>query len=155
MERLEIAAALDEMADLSDLAGETPFKGRAYRKAAEAIRSFDGDLDGAIESAKLREIPGIGEAIFEKVKALRCSGTHPTLEKLRAAVPAGLREIYRRSGLGARKVIALRGELGVATPSDLAKALADGRVAGVKGFDRRTIDRLSSIFGGRAGGGAT
>ncbi|MCX7804049.1 MAG: hypothetical protein N3A38_02555 [Planctomycetota bacterium] len=155
MDAGEIAGMLEELADLSDLSGETPFKGRAYRKAAAAVRSLGPGLDEAIESGKLREVDGIGEAIFEKICALRSRGTHPTLERLRASVPGGLREIYRRSGLSARKVMALR-DLGVGCPEDLAKAMADGGVSGLKGFDRKTIERLKAIFcrGGAGPGGA-
>ncbi len=147
MDAEKIAGALEELADLSDLYGETPFKGRAYRKAAAAVRAIGAGLDEAIESGRLREINGIGEAIFEKIRAIGSVGTHPTLERLRAAVPSGLREIYRWSGLSARKTMALREHLGVEAPEDLAKALAENKVSGLKGFDRKTIERLDAIFG--------
>lgn len=152
MDARQIADALDELADLSDLSGESPFKSRAYRKAAEVLRGLREDLGALIESGRLKEMPGIGDAIFEKAGTLHKTGRHPTLEKFRAAVPPGLRDLLRLPGLGPKKVIALHKELGVASAADLAQALREGRVAGLKGFGGGMCAKLAEAVEGREKG---
>ena len=44
MDKKEVAAVLEEIALLLDLAGENPFKVRAYETGARAMLTFPGDL---------------------------------------------------------------------------------------------------------------
>jgi len=45
MEKKEVAAILEEIAFLLELAGENPFKVRAYEAGARAVLTFPGDLE--------------------------------------------------------------------------------------------------------------
>lgn len=47
----------------------------------------------------LQEIPGIGEAIVEIIKAMHRTGTHPSLEKMRKEFPFGVLDMLRVPGL--------------------------------------------------------
>ena len=48
------------MAGLLALAGESPFRARAYERAATAIEHLDIDLAALVEAGRLTELPGIG-----------------------------------------------------------------------------------------------
>ena len=45
MKQHEIAALFMQMADLLEYRGDNPFRIRAYRRAAQNLESFSGDLE--------------------------------------------------------------------------------------------------------------
>ena len=67
MDKKEVAAVLEEIALLLELAGENPFKVRAYEAGARAVLTFPGDLDsgpalgGTGPGQGHRQIPGRGD----------------------------------------------------------------------------------------------
>ncbi len=63
MDKKAIAAALEEIAFLSELAGENPFKVRAYETGARAVLTFPGDLNEAVRRGELGRIKGIGKSM--------------------------------------------------------------------------------------------
>ena len=63
MDKKAVAAALEEIALLSELAGENPFKVRAYASGARTILTFPGDLGEAVRRGELSQIKGIGKSI--------------------------------------------------------------------------------------------
>ena len=62
MDRRQVARVLEEIAAMLELAGENLFKVRAYETGARAVLSFPGDLEAAVASRELLEVPGIGRA---------------------------------------------------------------------------------------------
>ena len=124
------------------LGRENEFKVRAYANAAKAIAGFRGDLASALADGTLRNVPGIGAAIFEKISTLVNEGRLPYLEELRARFPASLAALYRVPGLGPKKVDVLREKLGVHSLEDLEAACRDGRVAALPGFGRATQAKI-------------
>ncbi|HET9795200.1 MAG TPA: helix-hairpin-helix domain-containing protein [Thermoanaerobaculia bacterium] len=130
----EVAARLDEIGQLLRLAGENEFKSRAYARAAKALSTYRGDLAEAVADGSLRQIPGIGPAIFEKIAVLVTTGRLPYLEALRSRFPASLSALFRVPGLGPKKVETLRNELGIESLGDLEDACRDGRLETVPGF---------------------
>src|ERR687896_195776 len=83
-----VAKLLVELGQRIELSGDSPFKARAYHRAAESLVTLTEPLDKVIADRRLREIPGIGEAIADKIVSFHRTGTHPTLEALRAEAPA-------------------------------------------------------------------
>jgi len=152
--RQRVVEALEEIAVLLELAGENPFKTRAYANAARAVSGLTEDLAVMVESGRISEVKGIGTAIAEKIAILVCTGGLPYLEELRARVPAGLREWTRIPGLGPKKVRAIHEALGIATVDELEGAARDGRLRELPGFgttsERRVLEgiaRLRSVAG--------
>jgi len=90
MDKSEIAGILDEIATLLELTGENPFKIRAYAAGARVLETLAEDLDALIATGKLDEVPGLGEALVEKITTLRKTGKLPFYEKLKASIPPGL-----------------------------------------------------------------
>jgi len=58
----------------------------AYRKVAEEIEKLTVDLSRLADEDKLREIPGVGEAIEKKITEMLSTGRLQFYEKLRAEV---------------------------------------------------------------------
>ena len=137
----DVEQALLEFADLLSILSEDRFKPRAYEKAARAIGGYHADVSG-LDLKAIMEIPSVGKSIGEKVLEILLSGTFAELEDLRRQVPAGVRELISIPGLGPKKAMVLFHELGVASVDGLLEAIDDDRVAGLKGFGKRTQDNI-------------
>ena len=86
MTNLEIAAVFRGIAGLLEKKKENWFKIRAYRKVAEEIEKLTVDLSQLAKEAKLREIPGVGDAIGKKINEMLDTGQLQFYEKLKAEV---------------------------------------------------------------------
>jgi len=133
-----IAGLLVEIGQRLELGGESPFKSRAYYTAAENLLSLAEPLPDLLKRGKLRTIPGVGEAIAEKIIKLYNTGTHPTLERLREDVPAGVLELLKIPGLGPKKAAQLYQDLKIAGVDELEAACREGRVRDCKGMSQRS-----------------
>ncbi len=125
-----------------ELAGENPFKVRAYENGAKALFAFSGDFPAAVASRELLKTPGIGAGLFANIETLVRTGSLPYYDELRARFPPGLRECLRIPGLGARKVRELHEALGVDSLEALAQACREGKLAAVRGFGPRSVEKI-------------
>jgi DNA polymerase (family 10) len=130
-----------EYADLLAIVGEDPYKPRAYEKAARSIGGYGTDLRD-LDEAGLRQIPGIGRSIAEKIEAALATGTFPELEEVRARVPAGVRAMTELPGFGPKKALVVYRELGIESVPALVAAAQAGQLAGLKGFSKKTEDNV-------------
>jgi DNA polymerase (family 10) len=133
------------MADLLAIQGENPFRIRAYRRAAQVVRTLPRDLAELDGEQKLDELPGIGADLAGKIVELRTTGRLRTLDALRRRVPSGLRALLSLPGLGPVRVRALR-RLRIGCVEDLGRALAAGRLKSLKGFGPGIESRLRSAL---------
>jgi DNA polymerase/3'-5' exonuclease PolX len=85
---------------------------------------------------RVQEIPGIGKAIADIVKKLHSTGTHPTLEKMREEIPAGVLDMPTIPSLRADKVLKIYNELGILSLEALEEAAREGRLEKVKGLGK-------------------
>lgn len=138
MEKSAIGAVLDEIAVLLELTGENPFKIRAYSNGARILETLTEDLGDLIKNNKLAEIPGMGEALVDKITTLHRDGILPFHQKLKASIPPGLLEVMQIPGLGPKKVRALWVELKVEKIEQLKELCESGKVAELKGFGEKT-----------------
>lgn len=130
----EIAAALDELGDLSELDGAVVHRVVAYRNAAKVVREAPVSVTALARQGRATELPGIGRTIQEKVVALADDGAIPASLKLRAKFPPGLIEITRLPGLGPKRARRLFEELGVDSVDALREAAEQHRIQDLKGF---------------------
>ena len=147
----EAAEIFRTIADLLDLLGER-FKPEAYRRAARSIESLTEDLATVAARGELRTIPGVGEAIADKIEEYLKTGTIPYYEKLKREIPPGLVELMRLPGLGPKTARRFWVELAVEGPAELRDAIAAGRLNGMKGFGEKKIELLRSALAQAAAG---
>jgi len=129
-----VARLLREFGQRTALRGDNPFKAMAYARAADNLLTLSEPLDQVIAQDRLREIPGVGEAIAAIVKRLHATGTHPGLERMREEVPQGVLDLLSVPGLRPDKIVKLHRELGVSSLAELEEAARSGRLAKVKGL---------------------
>ncbi|MFD0533912.1 DNA polymerase/3'-5' exonuclease PolX [Actinomadura luteofluorescens] len=137
----EAAALIQELADLLSITGGDAFKIRAYEKAARAVAGHPGDIAG-LDLAGLREISGVGDAIAKKLLDYNTTGTIRQVEELRAQIPAGVRTLTAIPTLGPKKALAVYEALGVSSVDELAAAVEEGRLRGLKGFGAKTEENI-------------
>ncbi len=130
----EIAAALDELGDLSELDGAIIHRVVAYRNAAKAVRDAPVSVTALARAGRATDLPGIGATIQEKVVALADEGAIPAAVKLRAKFPAGLLEIMRLPGLGPKRARRLYEELSIDSLQALETAASAQQIRTLKGF---------------------
>jgi DNA polymerase (family 10) len=142
VDRNEVARMLEEIAAMLELKGSDPFKVRAYDAGARAVRGFSGDLSEAVRTRELLKVRGIGKSLFGNIETLVTTGSLPDYDELKASFPPGLRDCLKIPGFGARKAKLLHEELGIDSLAALEKACREGRVAPVRGFGRKTQERI-------------
>jgi DNA polymerase (family 10) len=87
MKNSEITMVFQDIADLLELKGKNPFKIRAYQKAVRSIEQLTVEVEQLLADDKLKEIPGVGEAITKKLSELVTTGHLDYYEKLKAEFP--------------------------------------------------------------------
>jgi DNA polymerase (family 10) len=139
----DLAAALEQVADLLDLQQANPFRIRAYRNAARLVGELRQDLASlVVEGRPLPKLPGIGADLASKIEEFARNGHLALLDRLRRQIPAGVVEMLRLPSLGPKRVRALYDELHVTTLPQLARAARDGRVSALPGFGAKTEARI-------------
>jgi len=129
MNNLVIAETMEGIAQLLELKGESPFKVRAYQRAAQTIENLPVEAERLMREGKLREVPGIGESISQKITELLTTGKCDYYEQLREEFPSGITRLMEVPGIGPKTANRLAGELGITTVAELEQAVLDGRVA--------------------------
>ena len=144
MDNAAIADVFDEMAELLEFRGENPFRIRAYRNGAQAIRDLDEPVAAIINDPdrNLADISGIGKTISEKTETLIQTGGLPQLEELRQAVPQVVIQMARIPGLGAKKAMKLQEALEIESLDDLKRACQEERIRKVKGFGPKSEETI-------------
>ncbi|MFR9754432.1 DNA polymerase/3'-5' exonuclease PolX [Streptomyces sp. TR06-5] len=137
----DVAALLQEYAELVRITGGDAFKARAYEKAARSVSGHPADLS-TLDATALREIPNVGRSIADKIETCRATGTMPELEKARGQIPDGVRRLMSVPALGPKKALTLYETLGVSSVPELREAIEAGRLRDLKGFGVRTEQNI-------------
>jgi DNA polymerase (family X) len=142
MNKTEVIKILEDIAVLLELKSENVFKSRAYQKAARSIEILSEDLDKLVREDRLRDIPGVGEAIAKKLAELITTGRLEYYEKLKSEFPPGIGTFIEVPGIGPRTALLLTRDLGIQTLEELEKAIEDGRVAALPRMGEKTARNI-------------
>lgn len=134
----QIATALNEIAELLEVKGDSRYRIYAYQRASEAISSLPVDVRQLIKENKLQDVPGIGESIASKIKEMVETGHMKYYQELEASLPKAIVNLMHVPGIGPKKAAKLHKELGVSTVEELEKAAKDGKIAGLPGYGEKT-----------------
>ena len=138
----EIAEALDELGDLTELDGAAIYRTNAYRNAAKTVRESPVSVLGLARQGRATELPGIGGTIQEKIIALADDGAIPATVKLRAKFPPGLIAMTHLSGLGPKRARRLYDELGIDSLQSLRAAAENQQIRKLKGFGPKAEEAI-------------
>ncbi len=144
MRNAELARVFRDLAAYLDMEG-VPFKPRAYEKAAQAIESHDRPLAevhraGGVKA--LRQIPGIGASMADKLEELLTTGKCKLREEYHRRIPVDLAALTALEGVGPKAVKVLHEKLGVRTLADLAAAARAGKIRALPHFGARSEQKI-------------
>lgn len=134
----QLADTFTLIASLVEIKGEVIYVILAYRKAAESLTSLPREASEYWKEGKLREIPGVGKAIAEKIDELLSTGKLEFLEKLKQEVPESLAAWLQVPGLGPKKVAAIWKALDITTLPELEAAAKEGKLRGLPGMGAKS-----------------
>jgi DNA polymerase (family X) len=153
-EASEVARLLDEFGHRALLYGGNPYRAKAYLRAAERVALLTEPLVDLVKQQRLQDIPGVGDAIAGVITKLCQTGSHPSLEKMRADVPESVLEMLTIPGLRPEKVMKLHKELGINTIEELETAVREDRLKAIKGIgpalQRKILAGLEARQSGKA-----
>ncbi len=144
MNNRDVAALFDEIADLLEFQDANPFRVRAYRNAARRINDLPEPLTkiAADPGRQLTDIDGIGKDLAQKIGEVLDTGSLGMLDELRAAIPGGVLAMVRIPGMGPKKAATLHKELGITSLDMLRAACEADEVASLKGFGKKTQEKI-------------
>jgi DNA polymerase (family X) len=138
----ELAEIFDRIASLLEIKGEVIYKTLAYRKAAESLRELPEDINVVQQEGRLKEIPGVGKAIAEKIDELVTTGRLGFLEKIEQEVPPTLVELLQVPDIGPKKIALFWKEAGITNLSQLEEAARAGVLRSLPGMGEKSEARM-------------
>jgi DNA polymerase (family 10) len=138
----ELAEIFETIANLLEIKGEVIYKILAYRKAADSLRDYGGNVYTVWQEGKLTDIPGVGKAISEKIDELYTTGHLEFLDKLSAEVPPTLAELLEVPDLGPKKVALFWKELGITDLAGLQAAAQAGELQNLPGMGQKSEAKI-------------
>jgi DNA polymerase (family 10) len=128
MDKLAVRSVLEHIAAFLELKGERAPRVRLFQNAARAG-------GGGLRADASPEV-------LEVLRELDATGRSTTLDELREQIPPGLVEMLRISGLGVAKVRQIHERLHIESLAELEDAAADGRLAALPRFGRKTAENV-------------
>ncbi|MBN9416868.1 hypothetical protein ABS71_03600 [bacterium SCN 62-11] len=138
----QLTRIFEEIADFLELQGENIFKVKAYQKAARGLEGLERSVTELYRSGALASMPGFGKALVEKVSQFVDTGEVELHQELKSSFPPEILHLMDVPGLGAKKAALLYKELAIGSVDALEKALREGLVTDIKGFGKKTVDKL-------------
>jgi DNA polymerase (family 10) len=142
MKNKELADLFEKMADILEFKGENPFKISAYRKASRIIGDLTQDIEECAEKGELKNIPGIGEGMAQKIEEYLKTGKISKFEEVKKGISDELIAIMDIPGMGPKTLSMLHKEKGISNFSQLEKALNDGSLLGLFGIGEKKIENI-------------
>jgi DNA polymerase (family 10) len=139
-----LAERLEAFAALLDLNDSSHYTVRAYRRAAELIRSTPADVAALVRSGRVQELAGIGPGIEARLRELVETGELAELRELEEQTLPELVGIARLLGLSTKRMRELGHTLGIRTLAELREAAAAGKLDTVPGIGPKTAARIES-----------
>ena len=138
MNNRQLADTFTLIANLSEIKGEVIYVTLAYRKASESLMTLGREASEYWKEGKLKEIPGVGKAIAEKMDELLTTGKLEFLEKLKKEIPPSLADWLQVPGLGPKKIALIWKTLGITTLAELETAAKDEKLRGLPGMGAKS-----------------
>jgi DNA polymerase (family X) len=142
MDNRGIADILRRIAVFSELAGENPFKARAFENAARTVERHPEDVAAMSGQGRLAEIKGVGKGIAEVIEDAAATGGSRLLDALAAKFPPAITDLLSLAGMGPKRVRTVYDSLGISSLGELEYACRENRLTALAGFGEKTQARI-------------
>ena len=123
-----------------------PFKPRAYQLASESVSALKDEVEDAWRKGgikALKQLPGIGQSIAEKIDEYFRTGHVTEYEKMKKKFPVDMWGLSQIEGLGPKHIDDLYKHLKVKDLAGLKKALAAHKVRTIPRWGAKSEEKLS------------
>lgn len=137
----QVAARLDEAAQLLEQQKANAFRVQAYRNAASTMRDLPRNVVEILHEEGLDgldRLPGIGPALSRAISLIVTTGRLPMLDRLRGeSDPVAI--LASVPGIGTTLAERIHEDLDIDSLEELEAAAHDGRLAGIPGFGEKRL----------------
>lgn len=141
-DKSEIARVFDDIADMLEIQDEDIFRIRAFRRAANSIRSMTEDINRVSAEGRLTRLPAIGKGMAERIDEMLRTGRLAYYEQLKEKIPPRLLDLMRVPGVGPKKAKSFYDELHITGVEEMKKAAEAHKIAGLKGLSVKTEENI-------------
>ncbi len=139
----DIAALLNDTADLLEIKGGNPFRIRAYRNAARILEGIPRPVEEIVlRGEKLEDIRGIGKDLANKILTIARLGSFPLKTEIEKELPTGILALLKVPSLGPKKVAKLYKQLKIHSIDDLRNATDKHLIQSIPGFGAKSEERI-------------
>jgi DNA polymerase (family 10) len=134
---------MHQVAVLLELNGANVFRVRSYQNASRMLGGLTEDLGELVTTGRLFEMKGIGKGLGSALTQAIMDGKWPSdWVELHSSTPQGLIEMLGIPGLGPKRIKLMNEELGFDSVASLKEAATDGLIAPMKGFGKKSQQRM-------------
>ncbi|MCO5142566.1 MAG: PHP domain-containing protein [Oligoflexia bacterium] len=138
----EFSNILRELAFLSELKSENPFKIKALQNSARVLEDEESDLPELFETGEIKNISGVGKGTIALAKEFLEHQQIQEHEALKKEFPETIFELLEVPGLGPKKAKTLYSELSIGSLTELEYACRENRLLELKGFGEKTQQNI-------------
>ncbi len=142
MKNVEIARIFANIAKILSIKEENKFKIRAYEQVAATIENLPMEVETIYRAGKLKEIPGVGEAIAKKIGELIETGKLEYYENLKQTIPSGVLELLNVPEVGPRKAKLFYEKLGIDSITKLEEAALRHQLQNLPGMGKKAEENI-------------
>jgi len=142
MTNREVAEILYQIADMLEIKGEVIYKAMAYRRAADNILNLGRDINEVWREGKLREIPGVGKSLAEKLDELLRTGHLEYYEQLKEEIPPGVVAMLAIPEVGPKTAKLLFEKLGLTSVAEVERAAKEGKLRTLPGLGEKSERKI-------------
>jgi DNA polymerase (family X) len=144
---LIVARLFEEIAQSLEVGGQQGHRPRAYRRAARAVAVHPEPLELLAVEDRLRDIPGVGQALEALIAEYLQTGSMRTHARLVAEHPPGLAPLLHARGFGPASIQSLFAAVGATDLGELERAGHEGQLAAAIGAKRAQdlLDQLPTL----------
>src|ERR1051326_4353507 len=136
MDNKALANIFYETADLMEGRGDDSFRIRSYRRAAEAIESFEGEIARMYHDEQaLLAIPGIGKSMAAKIREIFNEGKLQAHQELLQKYHPSMLQLLKIQGMGPKTIALIWDAFQVSDVDGVEKLAREGKL--------RSLPRLS------------
>jgi DNA polymerase (family X) len=138
----DVASIFATIGDMLEIKGENVHRINAYRRAAETISNLPRSLRAIYDEGKLKELPGIGAVLAEKIDELMSTGELRFFNELADEIPSGIVAMTKVPGLGPKRAAQFWKELGITTLDELKAAAEQGKLRDMSGMGAKSEAKI-------------
>ena len=142
MKNQQVAAIFKNLAALLEIGGESLFRIRAYRRAAQVVDGLAEDIAAVAARNGLKDLPGIGKDLAAKIQEIVQTGTLALYEQMKKETAPALLDFLSLPGLQPRTAHYLYEGLGIKTLEDLERMVRTHMLRTLPEINKEAEDQI-------------